>query len=56
MKDTRLLDKFNEAKQILCRYDYYIHIAKKILRLTNGERKNTVGRVACGTSALPKKY
>ena len=23
MKDTRLLDRFNEAKQILCRYDYY---------------------------------
>ena len=39
MKDTRLLDKFNEAKQILCRYDYYIHTPKKILRLTNGELK-----------------
>ncbi len=39
MKDTRLLDKFNEAKQILCRYDYYIHIPKKILHLTNGELK-----------------
>lgn len=39
MKDTRLLDIFNEAKQILCRYDYYIHIPKKILHLTNGELK-----------------
>lgn len=39
MKDTRLLDKFNEAKQILCRYDYYIHTPKKILHLTNGEQK-----------------
>lgn len=39
MKDTRLLDKFNEAKQILCRYDYHIHTPKKILRLTNGELK-----------------
>ncbi|MCD7885190.1 MAG: PBECR4 domain-containing protein [Lachnospiraceae bacterium] len=39
MKDTKLLDKFNEAKQILCGYDYYIHIPKKILHLTNGELK-----------------
>lgn len=39
MKDTRLLDKFNEAKQILCGYDYYIHTPKKILHLTNGELK-----------------
>lgn len=39
MKDTRLLDRFNEAKQILCRYDYYIHIPKKILHLTNTELK-----------------
>ncbi|MDE7312979.1 MAG: hypothetical protein K2N87_15380 [Eubacterium sp.] len=39
MKDTRLLDKFNEVKLILCRYDYYIHIPKKILHLTNGELK-----------------
>lgn len=39
MKDTRLLDKFNEARQILCRYDYYIHTPKKILHLTNGELK-----------------
>lgn len=39
MKDTRLLDKFNEAKQILCRYDYYIHTQKQILHLTNGELK-----------------
>lgn len=39
MKDTRLLDIFNEVKQILCRYDYYIHTPKKILHLTNGELK-----------------
>ncbi len=39
MKDTRLLDRFNEAKQILCRYDYYIHTPKKILHLTNTELK-----------------
>lgn len=39
MKNTRLLDRFNETKQILCRYDYYIHIPKKILHLTNGELK-----------------
>jgi len=39
MKDTRLLDRFNEAKQILCRYDYYIHIPKRILHLTNTELK-----------------
>lgn len=39
MKDTRLLDKFNEAKQILCRYDYYIHTPREILHLTNGELK-----------------
>lgn len=39
MKDTRLSDRFNEIKQILCRYDYYIHTPKKILHLTNGELK-----------------
>lgn len=39
MKDNRLLNKFNEAKEILCRYDYYIHIPKKIIHLTNGELK-----------------
>lgn len=39
MKDTRLLERFNEAKQILCRYDYYIHTPKKILHLTNTELK-----------------
>lgn len=39
MKDTRLLDKFNEAKQILCRYDYYLHLPKRILHLTNTEAK-----------------
>ncbi|MCM1181567.1 MAG: PBECR4 domain-containing protein [Clostridium sp.] len=39
MRDTRLLDKFNEAKQILCRYDYYIHTSKTIIHLTNGELK-----------------
>lgn len=39
MKDKRLLEKFNEAKEILCRYDYYIHIPKKTIHLTNGELK-----------------
>lgn len=39
MKDTRLLKIFNEAKDVLCRYDYYIHTAKRILHLTNSELK-----------------
>ena len=39
MKDTRLLNKFNEIKKILCKYDYYIHTPKKIMHLTNGELK-----------------
>lgn len=39
MKDTRLLEIFNEAKRILCQYDYYIHTSKRILHLTNTELK-----------------
>lgn len=39
MKNTRLLDIFTETKQILCKYDYYIHTPKKILHLTNSDLK-----------------
>ncbi|MDD3141769.1 MAG: PBECR4 domain-containing protein [Lachnospiraceae bacterium] len=39
MKDTRLFEIFYETKQILCKYDYYIHTSKKILHLTNSELK-----------------
>lgn len=39
MKDTRLLDKFKEVKQILCRYDYYNPYTEKNLHLTNEELK-----------------
>lgn len=39
MKDTRLLDIFTETKQVLCKYDYYIHTQKKILHLTNSDLK-----------------
>ena len=35
MKDTRLLKIFNDTKDVLCKYDYYIHTAKRILHLTN---------------------
>ncbi len=28
-----------KEEQILCRYDYYIHVPKKVLHLTNGELK-----------------
>ncbi len=34
-----LLQIFQEAKEILCRYDYYIHTQKRILHLTNSEIK-----------------
>lgn len=37
MKDSRLLDIFTETKQVLCKYDYYIHTTKKILHLTNSD-------------------
>jgi hypothetical protein len=39
MKDTRLLKIFNDTKDVLCKYDYYIHTSKKILHLTNTELK-----------------
>lgn len=39
MKDTRLLEIFTDAKETLCRYDYYIHTSKRILHLTNTEQK-----------------
>lgn len=31
MKDTRLLKVFNDTKDVLCKYDYYIYTAKRIL-------------------------
>ncbi len=34
-----LLQIFQETKEILCRYDYYIHTQKRILHLTNSEIK-----------------
>ena len=39
MQDTRLLEIFNNTKDVLCKYDYYIHTAKRILHLTNSELK-----------------
>ena len=39
MKDTRLLDIFNDTRETLCRYDYYIHTPKRIIHLTNTEQK-----------------
>lgn len=39
MKDTRLLKIFNDTKDVLCKYDYYIHTSKHILHLTNSELK-----------------
>ena len=34
-----LLDIFQDTKEVLCRYDYYIHTQKRILHLTNSEIK-----------------
>lgn len=34
-----LLQIFQDTKEILCRYDYYIHTQKRILHLTNSEIK-----------------
>jgi len=34
-----LLQIFQETKEILCRYDYYIHTRKRVLHLTNSEIK-----------------
>lgn len=39
MKDTRLVKIFNDTKDLLCKYDYYIHTPKRILHLTNTELK-----------------
>ncbi|MCD7883483.1 MAG: PBECR4 domain-containing protein [Lachnospiraceae bacterium] len=34
-----LLQIFQDTKEVLCKYDYYIHIQKRILHLTNSETK-----------------
>ncbi len=34
-----LLDVFQSTKEVLCKYDYYIHTPKKILHITNSELK-----------------
>ena len=34
-----LLQIFQETKEVLCEYDYYIHTQKRILHLTNSEIK-----------------
>lgn len=34
-----LLQIFQDTKEILCRYDYYIHTQKRVLHLTNSEIK-----------------
>lgn len=39
MKDVRLLKVFNDVKNVLCKYDYYIYTSKRILHLTNSELK-----------------
>lgn len=39
MQDTRLLEIFQKTKDIICKYDYYIHTPKRILHLTNTEDK-----------------
>ncbi len=39
MKDTRLLQIFQNVKETICKYDYYIHTAKKIIHLSNTENK-----------------
>jgi len=41
MKDTRLLDKFNEAKQILCRYDPIEKQFAEILKVSRQSVSNT---------------
>lgn len=37
MASRKLLEVFLDTKRILCKSDYYIHIPKKIIRLTNSE-------------------
>lgn len=39
MKDTHLFKIFNDIKDVLCKNDYYIHTAKRILHLINTELK-----------------
>ena len=39
MQDTRLLEIFQNTKDTICKYDYYIHTSNKILHLTNTEDK-----------------
>ena len=39
MQDTRLFEIFQNTKEVLCKYNYYIHMPKKILYLTNTEDK-----------------
>ena len=39
MQDTRLLEIFQNTKETICKYDYYIHTSQKILHLTNTEDK-----------------
>lgn len=39
MKDTRLLQIFQNVKDTICKDDYYIHISKKMIHLSNTEDK-----------------
>lgn len=39
MKDTRLLQIFQNVKDTICKFDYYIHTSKKIIHLSNTEDK-----------------
>ncbi|MDE6052426.1 MAG: hypothetical protein K2G55_01405 [Lachnospiraceae bacterium] len=39
MKDTRLLQIFQNVNDTIYKYDYYIHTSKKIIHLSNTEDK-----------------
>lgn len=39
MKDTRLLQIFQNVKDTICKYDYYIHTSHKVIHLSNTEDK-----------------
>ena len=39
MKDTRLLQIFQNVKDTICKYDYYIRTSKEIIHLSNTEDK-----------------
>ena len=39
MQDKRLFEIFQNTKDIICKYDYYIYTSKRILHLTNTEDK-----------------